>query len=145
MNILKKLCDKYRIDQFSSASTTEEINKLIEFSSIEIPEDYLSLISVKTEIEINVAGEKYIRIWGADGCIEMNETYEIQKYIPNSLAIADDEGGNALIYATGAKGFALYITAFNDLDVDELKFVSNSLSDLLVFNQGINVVINDVV
>ena len=64
MSILKKISDKYRIDEFASASTTEEINKLTEFSSIEIPEDYLDLIRVKTEIEINVSGEKYIRIWG---------------------------------------------------------------------------------
>lgn len=143
MSILKKISDKYRIDEFASASTTEEINKLTKFSSIEIPEDYLDLIRVKTEIEINVSGEKYIRIWGADGCIEMNEAYEIQKHIPNSLAIADDEGDNALIYATGTNGFGLYIIPFNDLDVDELKFIANSLSDLLILNIGINVVINE--
>ena len=39
----------------------------------------------------------------------MNESYEIQDYIPNSLAVGDDEGGNALIYFEGAEGFGLYI------------------------------------
>lgn len=39
----------------------------------------------------------------------MNEAYCIKDNIQNSLAIADDEGGNALIYTTGIQGFGLYI------------------------------------
>lgn len=143
MNILNKLSDEYRIDSYSVASTIEEIRKLKETSSIVIPEDYLSIIIDKTEIEINISGEKYIRIWGANGCLEMNEAYDIQEYIPNSLAIADDEGGNALIYATGPNGFGLYIIPFNDLEIDELKFISKSLSDLFIYNIGINILINE--
>ncbi|MGP3781155.1 hypothetical protein ACTWKC_12095 [Bacillus sp. 4A_MP3] len=49
----------------------------------------------------------------------MNESYEIQDYIPNSLAVGDDEGGNALIYFEGAEGFGLYIVGFGDLDPEE--------------------------
>ena len=102
----------------------------------------MEVIRKLTEIEINVDEKKYIRIWGADGCIEMNDEYAIQESIPNSLAIADDEGGNALIYTTGEKGFGLYVIAFNDLDVNELQYVSNSLSDLLINNVGIDVIKN---
>ncbi len=140
MNILKNLSNNYRIDANKLASNDEEIKNLIEFSEIEIPEDFLEIIREQTEIEINVDGKKYIRIWGADGCIEMNEAYNIQENIPNSLAIADDEGGNALIYATGEKGFGLYVIAFNDLDVDELQYVGSSLGDLLIKNIGIDVI-----
>lgn len=142
MSILKDLSSNYRIDVSKSASSDEEIKKLIEFSDVQIPEDFLEIIKEVTEIEINVDGKKYIRIWGADGCIEMNEAYNIQESIPNSLAIADDEGGNALIYTTGQNGFGLYVIAFNDLDVDELQYVAGSLSDLLINNTGIDVINN---
>ncbi|UZQ49373.1 SMI1/KNR4 family protein [Clostridium kluyveri] len=140
MSILKDLSNNYRIDANKLASNDEEIKNLIKFSEIEIPEDFLEIIREQTEIEINVDGKKYIRIWGADGCIEMNDAYNIQANIPNSLAIADDEGGNALIYTTGEKGFGLYVIAFNDLDVDELQYVASSLSDLLIKNIGIDVI-----
>lgn len=140
MNILKSLSNNYRIDANKLASNDEEIKSLIEFSEIEIPEDFLEIIREKTEIEINVDGKKYMRIWGANGCIEMNEAYNIQENVPDSLAIADDEGGNALIYATGEKGFGLYVIAFNDLDVDELQYVASSLGDLLIKNIGIDVI-----
>lgn len=142
MSLLNTLSSNYRIDASKSASSDEEIKNLIEFSKIKIPEDFLEVIRKLTEIEINVDEKKYIRIWGADGCIEMNDEYAIQESIPNSLAIADDEGGNALIYTTGEKGFGLYVIAFNDLDVNELQYVSNSLSDLLINNVGIDVIKN---
>lgn len=140
MSILKNLSSSYRIDAYKPASPEKDINDLLNFSQIEIPEDYLDIIREKTEVEINVGQEKYIRIWGADGCIEMNEAYEIQENIPLSLAIADDEGGNALLYLDGNNGFGLYLIAFNDLDTDELQFVSYSLSDLLLKEIGINII-----
>lgn len=142
MSLLNRLSSNYRIDASKSASNNEEVKKLIEFSKIKIPEDFLEVIRELTEIEINVDEKKYIRIWGADGCIEMNDAYNIQENIPDSLAIADDEGGNALIYTTGEKGFGLYVIAFNDLDVDELQYVASSLSDLMINNVGIDVIKN---
>ena len=139
MSILNDLSSSYRIDSYEPASPEKDIKELMNFSQIEIPEDYFDLIREKTELEINVGQEKYIRIWGANGCIEMNESYEIQDNIPLSLAIADDEGGNALLYFDGNHGFGLYLIAFNDLDTDELQFVSYSLSDLLSKEIGISI------
>lgn len=142
MSILNELSNKYRIDASEPGSSDKEIKRLVEFSDIDIPKDFLDIIRKSTEIEINVDEKKYIRIWGADGCIEMNEAYSIQENVPNSLAIADDEGGNALIYAIGKQGFGLYVVAFNDLDPDELRYVSKSLSELLKENIGIDVIIS---
>ncbi len=142
MSIVKDLGSSYRIDASKLGSSDEEVKKLIEFSEVQVPKDFLEIIKELTEIEINIDGKKYIRIWGADGCIEMNEAYNIQESIPNSLAIADDEGGNALIYTTGQNGFGLYVIAFNDLDVDELQYVAGSLSDLLINNTGIDTIKN---
>lgn len=142
MSVLKNLSNNFRIDTSKPASSSEEINKLINFSDIQIPKDFLEIIMEMTEIEINVDEKKYIRIWGADGCIEMNTAYNIVESIPNSLAIGDDEGGNALIYTTGQNGFGLYLIAFNDLDIDELQYVSDSLSDFFINNIGIDVIKN---
>lgn len=72
----------------------------------------------------------------------MNKAYSIQDNIPNSLAIADDEGGNALIYVSGEQGFGLYVIAVNDLDSDELQYVAGSLSGLLKDNIGIDVIVS---
>lgn len=62
---------------------------------------------------------KYIRILGPADCIEINGVHNIQKYIPNSLVIGDDEGGKSLLYADRNEGFGLYIVDFGDLDIEE--------------------------
>ena len=71
----------------------------------------------------------------------MNEAYFIQKYIPNSLAIGDDEDGNTIIYAEGKNGFGVYAVAFNDLDINEMIFISKSLKEILIFAKGIQTLI----
>jgi len=138
MSILENLSDKYSIDAFMPASSEQDIRQLCDKSSVEIPDEYLEVIREKSEIEICVSGRMYIRIWGADGCIEMNEAYNIQKYLPNSLAFGDDEGGGALIYMSGKEGFGMYLCRFADLDIDEAIKISPSLRELLVWNVGID-------
>lgn len=69
-----------------------------------------------TEIDINVDGEKYIRIRDANEWIDINAAYSIQENIPNSLVIADDRG-NALIYSIGNQDLG-YIIVFDDLGID---------------------------
>lgn len=142
MSIISELNKACRIDASNSASKESEIDNLIKFSSIIVPAEYLELIRERTEIEINIQNKKYIRLWGADGCIELNEEYYIQKYIPNSLAIGDDEDGNVILYAQGKNGFGIYVVAFNDLDVDEMIFISESLEDMLVLMKGVDKLIN---
>ena len=137
MSIVNELSKDFRIDASCNASEENEIDELIKFASIKVPNEYLELIREQTELEISIRNQKYIRIWGANGCIEMNEAYFIQKYIPSSLAIGDDEDGNAIIYAEGKNGFGVYAVAFNDLDVDEMIFVSETLKEILVFAKGI--------
>ena len=137
MSIINEFAKEFRIDVSCNASEEDEIGALINFAPIKIPTEYLELIREKTELEISIRNKKYIRIWGADGCIEMNEAYYIQKYIPNSLAIGDDEAGNAIIYADGKNGFGVYVVAFNDLDANEMIFIAKSLREIFVFAKGI--------
>lgn len=42
------------------------------------------------------------------------------------------------IYANGNKGFGLYIVSLDDLETDEMIFISNTLSDLLFNNSVLN-------
>jgi hypothetical protein len=137
MTLLDKISSRFSIDAQEAPANEEEIKSLVEFSPINVPFDYLDIVSEATEVEIYVAGEKYIRIWSPTGCVEMNESYEIQDYIPDSLAVGDDEGGNALIYFEGKDGFGLYIVGFGDLDAEEAVKVAPSLNDLLINDTGI--------
>ncbi|BBB66586.1 hypothetical protein UNDYM_2333 [Undibacterium sp. YM2] len=138
--ILQNILPCFRIDSHKGAASQEDIRLLENFSGIQVPEDYLDLVQVMTEVEILVNSKNYVRIWGPLRCIEMNEAYQIQKYISNSLAIGDDEGGKALIPITGKQGYGLYITGFGDLDADSAEFIAPTLHSFFVDGVGVNTV-----
>ncbi|MEE3664907.1 hypothetical protein V2I52_23885 [Brenneria sp. g21c3] len=66
----------------------------------------------------------------------MNESYHIQKYIPDAIAIGDDERGQVIFYATEGDGYGLYKVGFKNLDIEDAVFISNSLYDLLMKGNG---------
>lgn len=140
MSLLNKLNSRFRIGASETAASESDLQELKQFSQIELPVDFVSIVREMTEVEILVDNDKYFRIWSPSGCIEMNEAYEIQNYIPNSLAIGDNEGGSALIVMTGNKGFGLYKVGFGDLDADDAEYISTSLEELLVNGVGAEVV-----
>lgn len=140
MSLLNKLNSRFSVGSREPAASEADLQELQNFSQIELPQDFVSIILEMTEVEILIDNDKYFRIWSPSGCIEMNEEYEIQNYIPDSLAIGDDEGGSALILMTGNKGFGLYKIGFGDLDKDEAEYISASLEELLVNGVGAEVV-----
>lgn len=129
--------EDFRLDVRKTGSSEKEIKRMRDFfKGTSIPEEYVNFISEISEAEILVQGDAYIRIWGAQGCVEMNESYHIQKYIPEAVAIGDDEGGQAIFYANGKNGYGIYKVGFGNLDIDDATFISKSLYDLLVKGEG---------
>lgn len=127
----------FKLEANNLGSSNEEIIDLKNhFNGIAIPNEYIYFISEVSDAEILVQGELYIRIWGASGCIEMNDSYFIQKYIPDALAIGDDEGGQAIFYAKGNNGYGLYRVGFGNLDIADAVFISDSLYSLLIEGKG---------
>ncbi|GKQ97318.1 SMI1/KNR4 family protein [Aeromonas hydrophila] len=131
------LNERYSLDAYKPASTVDDIIALHNyFSGVDIPQEYIDFITQLTEAEILVLDGSYVRIWSAIGCIEMNSAYNIQKYIPGSIAIGDDEGGKVVFYANGKEGFGLYKVGFGDLDINAAEWISPSLVSFLIDGIG---------
>ena len=137
MNLLENISTMFSVDVKQGPANKEEIDRLRKFSSISVPDDYINVVKYATEVEIKANNHSYIRIWSPLGCIEMNEAYNVQSFIPNSLAIGDDEGGRALIYVAEGDSIGLYLVGFGDLDFEDAIRVAPSLHDLLVNNVGV--------
>lgn len=139
MKILDNLNPKFRIDAYEDPSTEDEIVELRKVSSIPVPDDYLGMIRRMASAEILITEYTYIRIWGAADAVEMNDANAIQRYFPVSLAIGDDEGGNALVLTDGKHGFGLYKCNFGDLDPKSAEFIAATLADFLIRGVGLDV------
>lgn len=142
MDILKNLNEQYEIVLSEPASSEEEIQQLIEFSEIAVPEEYLNILRQQSELSIlvkNCSYECYFYINDAASCISMNKSLEMKKCIPGSLAFGYNGGGVALFYATGAKGFGVYAVSYGALDMECAVYISESLESLLVHADGIDI------
>ncbi|MFP3847193.1 SMI1/KNR4 family protein [Priestia filamentosa] len=129
------------MDVIEVPSTEESIERLKEFSPIDVPEDYLSIIRKGTDVEIFVKLENedfdmYIRFWGADFVVSENEALNLE-FLSDSLIIGDNEGGQVIVYTTGPEGFGVYLTGYGVLDKNESTFIALSLEDFLTKNVGI--------
>jgi len=136
--ILENMNPCFKIDAHKNSASRIDIELLKRFSKVDIPEDYLSMLTVMTEIEILVNQRSYIRIWGPVRCVELNDAYHIQKYISNSLAIGDDEGGMAFIVMTGKQGHGIYKVGFGDLDAEDAIFIAPTLYNFFVDGIGVD-------
>ena len=139
MSFLDKISDKFRLAAFAAPSQAADIEKLLQTAKISVPLDYIELIREKSELEFIIGTSDYVRIWGADGCLDLNAAYHVQEYLPNSLAIGDDGGGGALLYLLGEKGFGLYLCRFADLEVSAARFVAGSLAEFLCGEIGADI------
>lgn len=138
MNILNNLKENINLEVNDKASSELEIEEMIINSPIKIPNEFIEMLREKSELELSINRDKILRIWGASGCIEMNEAYNIQKYLPRSWAIGDDEGGYAIVYAIGDDDeTGVYAVSFSDLDDNEKIFIAPSLFDFLTKGTGI--------
>lgn len=130
----------FKIEAYKSQASISEIESLLSSVDVTVPDIYLRIVREMTDVEILVNQRKYVRIWGPARVLEMNEAYEVQKNIPSSLAVGDDEGGSALILMKGGHGFGLYKVGFGDLDVDDASYIAPSLEEFLINAVGIDVI-----
>ena len=140
MSTFDKLNGIYTLEAKDRPATDVEIRQLQEFSPVSLPADYISFLQEATDVEITITNGKLIRIWGVtgiNGILELNEAYEVQKNIPNSLVIGDDGGDMALLLLSGNDGFGLYLTGFGDLDAETAVKVAPTLNDFLTDKVGV--------
>ncbi len=102
-----------------------------------VPDEYLILVGEATEVELQHQNGQYLRIWGPNGCIEMDDAYEISKHIAGAIPIGDDGGGKVIFYMNGKMGFGLYHVGYGDLNADDAIFAAPSLLALLEQAVGI--------
>lgn len=80
-----------------------------------------------TELELSYRG-RYLRLYGPNGCLEMDDAYGVSAAIPNSITIGDNGGGEAILLLNER----VYRIGYGALTPDGLTFVANSIAELLL-------------
>ncbi|MBT2563053.1 SMI1/KNR4 family protein [Pedobacter sp. ISL-68] len=91
MERFEEILTKYNFTKRANKpkTTFEEAEKIINFK---LPNDYKTFALNYSGLE-GFIGEQYVRLWDFDEVIEMNIDYQIFEYLPNTLAIGGNGGG----------------------------------------------------
>lgn len=125
--MLHQLHPDVRVISRQSMASPDDIESLrIEYPSL--PDDVAQLMSQATEVELDYCG-RYLRIYGPSGCVEMDEAYNISEHIQGSVVLGDNGGGEAILFVPSR---GLCRVGYGAIDIDELTYISDSLTDLLI-------------
>jgi hypothetical protein len=123
--MIELLHPEIRVLSRQRAATESQIAVLKERHP-ELPEALAELMREATEIELSYRG-RYMRLYGPTGCIEIDDAYGIARQIPSAIVVGDN-GGEALILIRER----LYRVGYGALAPDELKYVADSIRQLLI-------------
>jgi len=102
--ILNNLCPRVKIEStVNEAVHSDDIYELKKFANIELPKDYIEFLS-NPEVAFEIDNHFVFCVWPPKRCVELNMAYDVQKYLPNSLAIGSDLGDALIVYLDGERG-----------------------------------------
>jgi len=103
-----------------------------------LPEEYVQLVGEGTEIELGGPDNAYIRIWGPEGCVDMEQGYNITHYLPGAIPVGDNGGCDVIYYGNGEKGFGVYKVGLSNPFQEYAVWLADSLTSFLVEGVGID-------
>jgi len=120
--------------------TNEDINKLMQLSSIKIPDDYLSFLREINGLELESIELGYtLYLWSVQ---EIEFFYQDQgrilKMEKDTLIIGDDLGDLCLFYGNGNEGFGIYYSEMSGIFYQRAHKVCDSLTELLIEGKGLD-------
>ena len=134
---LSQIHKHFSLLQHRGRANSGEIDRLVARYP-HIPQEYVELVGDATEIEIGWRGGQYLRVWGPEGCAEMDEGYGFSERIEGAIPVGDNGGGGALVYLEGTRGWGLYLVGYGDIERSAARWIAASLSDLLGKGEGID-------
>lgn len=142
MRSISKIHPSLEVVRFEPASTLDDVKRLLRSSPTEVPGDYVEWVLVASEMEIvDKNATCCFRVWGVNGCLEMNEAYDVKGSLPGALAVGDNEAGALLVYLSNDRKPGLYRVRLGDMDADSALWIAESLDELLFEAKNVDLLV----
>ena len=131
MNGVGELLIKYNCPKRAAKPiiTVEEIENTVNFK---LPDDYLTFAQNYSGFE-EFIGEEFVRLWDFDELAERNKGYQIFTYLPKTLGIGGNGGGEFIAMEQLDDGkLRIVLSPFIDLDRQYHIEIGTSFTDFLM-------------
>lgn len=108
----------------------EQIYELEKQLEIKLPSSYKEFL-IRNGAGEGYQNDFYLSLWSIKDLLSLNNDYQIHKYLTNDfLAFGTDGGSNCFLFNI-KNNFKIYICSLGDLDIKELKFISDDFYDIV--------------
>jgi hypothetical protein len=97
---------------------------------IKLPEDYVNFLTITNGAE-GFLGSSYLILWHVEDLKRMNESYEVQEYIPGFVLIGSNGGGDAYAFDTRSTRCQIVKIPFIGMDSNLAEPIGSLFSDFL--------------
>lgn len=149
MDIISNLNERLTIVEGEVCYGGEEyIKKIVEQSPVKLPNDYIDFLKVisggdSIGLSFEVDGVQELFIWGSKFAYESVNTGYCHPiytdFLSRTWLIGDDVGEFRYFYGEGHEGFGIYKTTVGEMDVCSSEKIANSLTNLLVNGEGLDI------
>lgn len=131
MDKFEQILSKYNCSKRRGKPKTafEEVEKIINFT---LPEDYKKFALSYLEFE-DFIGKENVRLWDFDEIIEINTDYQIFEYLPKTLGIGGNGGGEYIaIEQLEDSSFRVILSPFVFIEKEAHIEIGTSFTDFLI-------------
>lgn len=113
-------------------ATNGLIEKVEQALGFHLPEDYKAFVRWSNGGEGQV-GNIYLSLWRVENIKELNEDYQIGRYLPHVVGIGSDAGGECYAFDYRIRGAApaFILVPFGDLEPEAVNVVGSSFREAL--------------
>lgn len=127
---MKQIIEKISKSWHSNPPCNQQIMLGLE-NLLPLPDDYKEFMSWSNGGE-GYIGSQYLALWKIEDVMQLNDEYQIQKYLSQkSLAIGTDGGDNCIGFYFERPTF-VFLQPLGDLDLSENRFLSQSFTDMFI-------------
>lgn len=140
LGILNKLNERlsfYDKQEDYDKATSEDIQDLINFSKIELPDDYVKFLGEVMGVAFVIDDYPTFEFLNVRDILQQDINYPFLKTkLPNILVIGTDLGDYLLFYGYGQEGFGIYACEAGSLSYENSTKISDTITDFIVDGVG---------
>ena len=132
MKKLKLLLDKYDFQKKQTPITQAQVDSIEKLIGFKLPDDYLFFLK-NYNGDADFIGNEFVILWDADKLLQSNIKSEILEYLPSTLAIGGNGGGEFIgIEKTELDKINIVLSPFIGLEKINHIIIGDSFTDFLI-------------
>ena len=114
----------------NAGASADEINAVASKLKKTLPDDYVAFLGATSGGEGTI-GDSYIMLWSVDKLLELNASYQVDRFAPGLLLFGSDGSGEAFGFDTRSNPWQVVQIPFVGMELEDVEVLASSFYEFL--------------